>query len=150
MQSFTLKMGLFNHSQQTALSVDLESYDLSEWLESQTGEMTLECVEIDAQAFSTIKCFDDLLALVDWLDNQSHINLDQVSDYLELFNLSDMHWYDDKHTGCDDFSEYAAEIADECLLYNVSDDVKHYFDYGAFEHDLRFEYTIGRYVWRDC
>ena len=150
MQSFTLKMGLFNHSQQTALSVDLESSDLSEYLESQTDELTIECLEIELQAFSTIKCFDDLLSLVDWLDNQSYIDLDQVSDYLDLFNLSDLHWYDEKHTGCSDFSEYAAQLADDCLLCNVSDDVKQYFDYDAFEHDLSFDYTIGRYVWRDC
>ena len=147
---FTLKMGMFNHSQQTALSVDVESCDLSEWIESQQDEMVLECVEIELQAFSTIRCFDDLLSLVKWLDNQSHVDLDQVADYLDLFNLSDLTWFDDKHTGCSDFSEYAANLADECLLYNVSDDVRNYFDYDAFEHDLSFDYSIGRYVWRDC
>ena len=150
MQSFTLALGLFNHSKQHALSVAVKSYDLLEWVDSQQDEMTLECVEIDAQAFPTIKCFGDLIALVDWLDNQSYIDLDQVSDYLDLFNLSDLHWYDDKHTGSNDFSEYAAQLADDCLLCNVPDDVKNYFDYASFEHDLSFDYTIGRYVWRDC
>ena len=150
MQSFTLKIGMFNHSQQTAQSFGIESYDLSEYLESQTDEITLECVEIDAQAFSTIRCFDDLLSLVEWLENQSYIDLDQVSDYLDLFNLSDLHWFDDKHTGCSDFSEYAADLADDCLLCNVSDDVKNYFDYASWERDLSYDYTIGRYVWRDC
>lgn len=147
---YTLTLGLFNHSKQHALSIDVESSDLSEWLDSQAKMVALECLEIDMQAFPTIKCFDDLIALVEWLDNQSYIDLDQVSDYLDLFNLSDLHGYDDKHTGCSDFSEYAAQLADECFLYDVPDTVKQYFDYDAFEHDLSFDYTIGRYVWRDC
>lgn len=150
MQSFTLTLALFNHSKQAALSVNIESYDFSEWLESQADEMTLECLEIDAHAFPTIKCFDNLATLVDWLDNQSYIDLDQVSDYLDLFSLSDLDSYDDCHTGCNDFSEYAQDLADECLLHSVSDDVKRYFDYDRFEHDLSFDYAIGRYVWRSC
>lgn len=149
MQSFTLTLGLFNHSKQTALSIDVESCNLSDWLESQHDEMTLECVEIDAQAFSSINCFDDLIALVDWLDSQDFIDLDQVSDFLSLFSLSDLDSYDDYHTGCNDFSEYAQEIADDCLLHSVPDDIKCYFDYAAFERDLSFDYTIGRYVWRN-
>ena len=150
MQSFMLKTGVFNHSKQMALSVDVESSYLLEWVDSQQDEMTIECLEIDTQSFSTIKCFDDLIALVDWLDNQSYIDLDQIADYLDLFSLSDLHWYDDKHTGCNDFSEYAAQLADDCLLYTVADDVRRYFDYDAFERDLAFDYSIGRYVWRDC
>lgn len=151
MQSFTLTLGLFNHTTQQALSIDVESYDLSEWLEPQADELTLECLEIDAQAFPTIKCFDDLVTLVDWLDNQAHIDLDQVSDFLELFNLSDLDHYDDAHTGCDDFSEYAQEMADEMMSCGTdSDFAKRYFDYDAFERDLSFDYNIGRYVWRNC
>mgnify|MGYP003441843112 CR=1 FL=1 len=150
MQSFTLTLGMFNHTKQLALSVDVESYDFAEWLESQADELTLECLEIDAQAFPTIKSIDSLVTLVDWLDNQSYINLDQVSDYLDWFNLSDLHLYDDMHTGCDDFSEYAQSLADECLLHSVPDDVKRYFDYDRFENDLSFDYSIGRYVWRNC
>ena len=147
---FTLTLGLFNHSKQHALSVDVESCDLSEWLESQSDEMTLECVEIDTQAFPTIKSIDSLATLVDWLDCQSYINLDQISDYLDLFNVADLHLYDDAHTGCDDFSAYAQDLADECLLHSVPDNVKIYFDYDRFEHDLSFDYSIGRYVWRNC
>ena len=150
MQTFTLALGLFNHSKQTALSVTVETYDLPEFLESQTDELTIECLEINMQAFPTIKSFNDLLNLVDWLDNQSYIDLDQIADYLDLFNLSDLHWYDDKHTGCSDFSDYAQNIADECLLHSVPETVKQYFDYDALEHDLSFDYSIGRYVWRDC
>ena len=150
MQSFTLTLGLFNHSKQAALSIDVESFDLSEWLESQSDEITLECLEIDTQAFPTIKGFDSLVTLVDWLDSQSYIDLDQLSDYLDFFRLDDLHLYDDAHTGSDDFSEYAQNLADECLLYNVPDDVMRYFDYDRFEHDLSFDYAIGRYVWRNC
>lgn len=150
MQSFTLTLGLFNHSKQTALSIDVESYDLAEWLESQSDELTLECLEIDTQAFPSIKSFDGLVTLVDWLENQSYIDLDQVSDYLDIFRLEDLHLYDDMHTGCNDFSEYAQDLADDCLLHSVPDDVKLYFDYDRFEHDLSFDYSIGRYVWRSC
>lgn len=150
MQNFTLTLGLFNHSKQSALSVDVESYDFAEWLGSQYDEMSLECLEIDTQAFPTIKCFDDLSTLADWLENQSYIDLDQVADYLDLFNVADLHLYDDAHTGADDFSEYAQDMADDCLLHSVPDDVKRYFNYDAFEHDLSFDYSIGRYVWRNC
>lgn len=150
MQSFTLNLGLFNRSKQTVQSVDVESSDLPEWLESQTDEMTLECVEIDLQAFPSVKSFCDLLSLVDWLDNQSYIDLDQVADYLDLFNLSDLHWYDDKHTGCSDFSEYSQSLADDLLSCEKNSLMEKYFDYDAFEHDLSFDYTIGRYVWRNC
>lgn len=150
MQSFTLTLGLFNHSKQTALSVDVESFDLPEWLETQADEITLECLEIDTQAFPSVKCFDSLVTLVDWLECQSYIDLDQVSDYLDMFRLEDLDGYDDAHTGCDDFSEYAQSLADDCLLHSVPDDVKSYFDYDRFEHDLSFDYSIGRYVWRNC
>jgi hypothetical protein len=150
MQSFTLTLGMFNHTKQSALSVDVESYDFAEWLESQADELTLECLEIDSQAFPTIKRFDDLSTLIDWLDNQSFVDLDQVSDFLDLFNLSDLDKYDDICTGCDDFSEYAQSLADECLLHSVPDSVKRYFDYDAFKRDLSFDYATGRYVWRNC
>jgi len=147
---YTLTLGLFNHSKQTALSIDVESCDFSGWLESQTDEMTLECLEIDTQAFPTIKSFDSLVTLVDWLDNQSYIDLDQVSDYLDLFSLSDLDSYDDMHTGCNDFSEYAQSMADDLLSCEKDSILKRYFDYDRFEHDLSFDYAIGRYVWRNC
>lgn len=150
MQSFTLTIGLFNHARQYPLSVGVESCNLSEWLESQHDEMTLECVEIDTQAFETIKCFDQLVVLINWLESQDYIDLDQVSDFLSLFSLADLHLYDDYHTGCSDFSEYAQSLADECLLHSVSDDIKCYFDYDRFERDLAYDYSIGRYVWRAC
>lgn len=147
MQSFTLALGLFNHSKQTVLSVDVESFDLPEWLESQADELTLECVEIDCQAFLTIKCFDQLAVLVEWLDCQSYIDLDQVSDFLDLFSLSDLSLYGVAHTGCGDFSEYAQEMADDLLSCEKDSILKRYFDYDAFERDLSFDYAIGRYVW---
>lgn len=150
MQSFTLTLGLFNHTKQLALSVDVESFDLPEWLESQTEELTLECLEIDTQAFPSIKSFDGLLTLVDWLDSQSYIDLDQVSDFLDLFNVADLHLYDDMHTGCDDFSEYAQSMADDLLSCEKDSILKRYFDYDAFERDLSFDFSIGRYVWRSC
>lgn len=150
MKSFTLALGLFNHSKQTALSVDVPSYALSDWLESQQDEMTLECLDIDTEAFSTIKCLDDLVTLVDWLDSQSYIDLDQVADYLDLFSLSDLHLYDDMHTGCNDFGEYSQCIADDLLSCEAGDLLKRYFDYDAFERDLSYDYSIGRYVWRNC
>ena len=146
----TLSLGLFSHSKQHALSVTVESSDLSDWLESQQAEMELECLEIDSEAFPTIKCFDDLLTLVEWLHNQQHIELDQVSDYLNLFSLSDLHLYDDMHTGCNDFSEYSQCIADDLLSCEAGDLLKRYFDYDAFERDLSYDFSLGRYVWRNC
>lgn len=150
MQTFTLTLGLFNHSKQTALSIDVESFDLSEWLESQQDEITLECLEIDCQAFPTIKSIDSLVTLIEWLEGQSYIDLDQVSDYLDLFNVADLHLYDDAHTGCDDFSEYAQSMADDLMSCEKDSILKRYFDYDAFEHDLSFDYAVGRYVWRNC
>lgn len=150
MQSFTLTLGLFSHSKQHALSVDVESFDLPEWLESQADELTLECLEVDSQSFPSVKCFDDLVVLIDWLDSQSYINLDQVSDFLDLFSLSDLSLYDDAHTGCDDFSEYAQDMADDLLSCEKDSLLKRYFDYDAFERDLSFDYAIGRYVWHSC
>lgn len=42
-----------------------------------------------------------------------------------------------------DFSDYAAEMADEQLACaNCEDWVKNYFDYAAFERDLRYDYNI--------
>lgn len=150
MQSFTLTLGLFNHTKQLALSADVESCDLSEWLENQTDEMTLECLEVDTQAFPTIACFDSLATLVEWLDCQSYIDLDQVADFLDLFSLADLESYDDAHTGSDDFSEYAQSQADDLLSCEKDSVLKRYFDYDAFERDLSFDYTVGRYVWRNC
>lgn len=146
---FTLTLGLFNHSKQHALSVDVESYDLSDWLESQAEEMTLECVEIDSTAFDTVKSMSDLVKLVGWLEDRSNIDLDQVSDYLDFFRLADLHLYDDMHTGCDDFSEYAQNMADDLMSCEKDSILKRYFDYDAFKRDLSFDYSVGKYVWRN-
>ena len=41
-----------------------------------------------------------------------------------------------------DFREYSDRLADETLLFDVSDDVRRYFDYEAFARDLSMDYIV--------
>lgn len=41
-----------------------------------------------------------------------------------------------------DFREYADRLADETLLIDASDEVRRYFDYEQFAHDLRMDYFV--------
>lgn len=41
-----------------------------------------------------------------------------------------------------DFREYADHLADETLLFDVSDEVRRYFDYESFVRDLSMDYVV--------
>ncbi|MCT2025209.1 antirestriction protein ArdA [Dermabacter hominis] len=41
-----------------------------------------------------------------------------------------------------DFREYADHLADETLLFDVSDEVRRYFDYETFARDLKMDYVV--------
>jgi antirestriction protein len=57
-------------------------------------------------------------------------DLDDAKDYLNRFAGS-----------ADSFLDYASEYADECLLGDVPNNVRFYFDYQAFARDLACEMT---------
>ena len=41
-----------------------------------------------------------------------------------------------------DFREYSDRLADETLLFDVSDDVRRYFDYESFARDLKMDFIV--------
>lgn len=90
------------------------------------------------------------------------LDLENVEKIMDLFSSYDdnereaiFEYWDEIDSTCDasdildklayngEFSDYAAMMADEQLFCaNCEDWVKNYFDYSAFERDLRFDYHI--------
>lgn len=143
-----LTIGLFNHTQQRAESVNIDVSDFQEWIDNMQDECTVECCELEDESIS-IKNFGELCALVQWLEENPHENAEAIADFIRCFSVHDLNSYHDAATGCTDFSEYAAEYADDCLLRDLDQNhpARNYFDYDAFERDLQHDFTVGVFVW---
>ena len=145
-----LVIGLFNHTHQRADSISIDVSDVQELLNNMQDEVTLECVELEGESIS-IKNLGELCSLVQWIEENPHEAPAAIADFLDCFSVHDLDSYPDSYTGCTDFSEYAAEFADDCILCDIDQNhpARRYFDYDAFEHDLKHDYYVGRYVWRN-
>jgi len=145
-----LAIGLFNHTQQRAESINIDVSDVQEWLDNMQDECTVECCELEGESIS-IKNFGELCVLVQWLEDNSRENASAVADFIGCFSVHDIDSYHDAFTGCSDFSEYAAEYADDCILCGLDQNhpARNYFDYDSFENDLQHDFTVGVFVWRN-
>lgn len=145
-----LVIGLFNHTQQRAESVDIDASDVQQWLDGLQDEYTLECCELEGESVA-VKNLGDLCTLVQWIEENSNEAPEAIADFLDCFCVHDLDHYHDAFTGCDDFSEYATEFANDCILCDIDRDhpAKRYFDYDAFERDLAYDFTVGIFVWRN-
>lgn len=144
-----LVIGLFNHTRQRAEVANIGVLDVQEWIDNMQDEVTLECVNLEGEAVR-IKNLGDLCTLVQWLEENPREAPEAIADFLDCFCVHDLDSYHDSYTGSADFSAYATEVANDCILYDIDRDhpVKRYFDYDAFERDLAYDYYVGRYVWR--
>lgn len=145
-----LVIGLFNHTQQRAESVGIDVSDVQEWIDNMQAEYTVECVELEGESIR-IKNFGELCTLVQWLEDNSRSCAAAVADFIDCFSVHDLDEYNDAFTGCTDFSEYATEYVDDCILCDIDQNhpARAYFDYEAFERDLAHDFTIGVFVWRN-
>ena len=145
-----LTIGLFNHTQQSAEVVIIDVSDVQEWIDNIKAEYTVECVELEDESV-VVKNFGDLCTLVQWLEANTRENAAAVADFINCFSVHDLDSYRDAFTGCDNFSEYATEYIDDCILCDIDQDhpARQYFDYDAFESELRHDFTIGAFVWRN-
>ena len=145
-----LAIGLFNHTQQCAEVIDIDVSDVQEWIDNMQAEYTVECCELEGESVR-IKNLGELCALVHWLEGNPHENAAAIADFIGCFSVHDLDSYHDAATGCTDFSEYAAEYADDCLLCDIDQNhpARNYFDYDAFERDLQHDYIVGVFVWRN-
>ena len=79
---------------------------------------------------------------------------EMVLGYLEAFNEKDAEWQKVQDKCMGEWSseeDFAQQFADDCcMLENVPDSIKNYFDYSAFARDLFMcdYYFDGRFVWR--
>lgn len=145
-----LVIGLFNHTQQRAESIDIDVSDVQEWLDNMQAEYTLDCVELEGESVA-VRSFGDLCELVRWLEENTHESVEAIVDYVNCFSVRDLDSYSDSYTGRTDFSEYASEYVDDCVLCDLPKNhaARSYFDYDAFENDLRHDFTVGAFVWRN-
>jgi len=145
-----LAIGLFNHTQQRAESISIDVSDVQEWIDNMQAEYTLECCELESESIS-VKNFGELCELVQWLEDNPYENAAAVADFIGCFSVHDLNSYHDAATGFTDFSEYAAEYADDCILCDIDRNhpARNYFDYDAFERDLQHDHTVGVFVWRN-
>jgi len=145
-----LAIGLFNHNQQRAESISIDVSDVQEWIDNMQAEYTIECCELESESVR-IKNFGELCKLVQWLEDNPHENAEAIADFIGCFSVHDLNSYHDAFTGCIDFSEYAAEYADDCVLCDIDENhpARRYFDYDAFERDLQHDHTVGVFVWRN-
>lgn len=146
-----LALGLFNHTQQHAESVyNIDVSDVQEMIDNMQDECTLECVELEGESVA-VKSFGELCKLVQWIEENTRENVDAIVDFVNCFSVHDLNNYNDAFTGCTNFSEYAAEYADDCILCDIDKNhpARLYFDYDSFENDLRHDHTVGVFVWRN-
>ncbi len=145
-----LTIGLFNHTQVRAESVNIDVSDVQDWIDNMQAEYTVECVELEGNGIRA-KNFGELCALVQWLEDNSRENIDAIVDFVNCFSVQDLDSYHDAFTGATGFSEYAAEYADDCVLCGLDRDhpARSYFDYDSFENDLQHDFTVGVFVWRN-
>ena len=145
-----LVIGLFNHTRQRAEVANIGVLDVQEWIDNMQDEYTLECVELEGNSVA-VKNLGELCTLVQWLEDNSRSCAAAVADFIDCFSVHDLDSYSDSYTGWTDFSEYATEFADDCILCDIDRDhpAKRYFDYDAFERDLAYDFTIGIFVWRN-
>jgi len=145
-----LTIGLFNHTQQRAESISIDVSGVQEWIDNMQAEYTLECCELESESIR-IKNFGELCKLVQWLEDNPYENAAAVADFIGCFSVHDLNGYHDAFTGCTDFSEYAAEYADDCILCGLDQNhpARNYFDYESFENDLQHDFTVGVFVWRN-
>jgi len=145
-----LTIGLFNHTQQRAESISVNVSDVQEWIDNMQAEYTLECCELESESIG-VKNFGELCKLVQWLEDNPYENTNAVADFIRCFSVHDLNSYHDAFTGCDDFSKYATEYADDCILCDLDQNhpARNYFDYESFENDLQYEYNVGVFVWRN-
>jgi len=145
-----LTIGLFNHTQQRAESVDINVSDVQEWIDNMQDECTVECCELEGESIC-IRSFGELCGLVQWLEDNPHENAEAIADFIGCFSVHDLNSYHDAATGCADFSEYAVEYINDCILCDIDENhpARRYFDYDAFERDFKHDYTVGVFVWRN-
>lgn len=145
-----LTIGLFNHTQQRAEVIDINVSDVQEWIDNMQAEYTIECCELEGDSIS-IKNFGELCTLTQWLEANPHENAEAIADFIGCFSVQDLDGYHDAFTGCTDFSEYAAEYADDCILCDLPKNhpARSYFDYDTFERDFKHDFTVGVFVWRN-
>jgi len=145
-----LTIGLFNHTQQRAESISINVSDVQEWIDNMQAEYSLECCELEGESIC-IRSFGELCELVRWLEDNPYENTNAVADFIRCFSVHDLNGYHDAFTGCADFSEYAAEYADDCVLCGLDQNhpARNYFDYDSFENDLQHDFTVGVFVWRN-
>lgn len=145
-----LVIGLFNHTQQRAESIDIDVSNVQEWIDNMQAEYTLECVELEGESIS-VKTFGELCTLVQWIEDNPYEKAEAIADFVNCFSVRNLDSYSDSYTGCTDFSEYATEYVEDCILCGIDQNhpARSYFDYDAFERDLAYDYTVGIFVWRN-
>ena len=145
-----LVLGLFNHTQQRAESINIDVSNVQEWIDNMQDEYTLECVELEGNSV-VVKNLGELCTLVQWLEDNPNEAPAAIADFVNCFSVRELDSYSDSYTGCTCFSEYAAQYIDDCILDGIDQNhpARAYFDYDAFERDLEYDFTIGIFVWRN-
>ena len=145
-----LVIGLFNHTRQRAEVVNIDVSGVQELIENMQDEYALECVELEGESVR-IKNFGELCTLVQWIEDNPRSCAAAVADFIGCFSVHDLDEYHNAFTGCTDFSKYATECADDCILCDIDQNhpARAYFNYDAFERDLAYDFTVGIFVWHN-
>lgn len=102
--------------------------DIDNYLGVDFGNLDYANIEDVCETIETLEDMDD--------DEQAKvIGLMEFGDSLQeaIDSIDDCYYYESEIA----YDDYIDDMADECYLYNVPDQVKWYFDYDAFRRDYK-------------
>ena len=108
-----------------------------------SDELVDEC--ISGHSFDSDKYYE----ISDYI-YKNGTEIDEVLDYIGIFNNWDTGNFEDRRTGSMNFNDYAYDLIQDC--YTIPDELSAYIDYDKWTRDMAYDYSEGErgYWFRNC
>jgi len=105
------------------------------------GSDDMEWAVHDYEDFPNLGEYPNIEKIIEVQEAITEHGKEIVNAFLEHFEIDLLDRISDAYYGkYDSFGEFAEQLADETMLIECPEHIKHYFDYDQFERDMKYDY----------